>query len=229
MNTLLKSVLLGSIAVATLPSLALAQRAPTAPAGPAIPGIAVANIEAVVGNSNAYKTAATQRQMTYKAQFDAAEARRKQLAAQMQPLADKFTKDRQANAPAASLQQQAQQLQALQDSGSQELQRMLAPVALSEAYVNEQINDKLSAAIEAAMQKKKVTLVLNPQSVIAASGSYNLNQDILAELNTQLPSVQIVPPAGWEPREVREARAAQGAATAPAAPARPAGPQPSGR
>jgi hypothetical protein len=44
------------------------------------------------------------------------------------------------------------------------------------------------------------------------NNAYNLNQDILNELNTLLPSAQLVPPTGWEPRELREARAQQAAA-----------------
>ena len=68
------------------------------------------------------------------------------------------------------------------------------------------------------MGKSGVTLLINPQSVISASNAYNLNQAILTELNTALPSAQLVPPAGWEPREAREAKAAQ-AARGTAAPA----------
>ncbi len=201
--------------------------------GPLVPGIAVANLEAVIGNSSAYRTAQTQRQTTYKAQIDQAEARRRAIAAQLQPLADKFNRDRQAASPnTASLQQQAQQIQQIQQSGEQELQRILAPVALSDAYVQEQIGDKLDQAVKNAMAKKKISLLLNPQAVAALNNNgYNLNQDIVNELNTLLPSAQLVPPQGWEPREVREARAQQSQqqGAAPAQPQQPAGPQPTGR
>ena len=37
------------------------------------------------------------------------------------------------------------------------------------------------------MAKKSMTLLLNPQSVLAASNSYNLNQAILDELNAADP------------------------------------------
>jgi Skp family chaperone for outer membrane proteins len=196
-----------------------------------VPGLAVANIDAVIVNSNAYKTAAEQRKATYKSTYDAAEARSKQLNAQIQPMVTKLQADSKAAKPnQAALQQQYVQIQQLQESGKQELQQILQPVALSEAYVNEQISDKLEAAIQAAMNKQKITVVLGPQSVVAAAAAYNLNQDILNELNTALPTAQLVPPAGWEPREVREAKAAQAQAQgAAAAPARPAGPQPTGR
>lgn len=236
MKNITKAALLGTLALTAAPlalSPALAQTRPaaTSSGAPIVPGLAVANIDAVVVNSNAFKTAAEQRKVTYKATYDAAEARRKQITAQIQPLVTKLQADSKAAKPnQAALQQQYAQIQQMQDAGNQEMQRVLQPVALSEAYVNEQITDKLEAAIQAAMNKEKISVVLNPQSVVAAAAVYNLNQAILTELNAAIPNAQLVPPAGWEPREVREAKAkaaeAQGAA---AAPARPAGPQAEGR
>lgn len=237
MKTLLKSALFAGLASLALAAPAAAQQRPAAAAAPAgviAPGVAVANLEAVVANSAAFKTAQVQRPVTYKAQYDQAEARRAQIAAQMKPLIDKFQADRAAATPnTASLQQQAQTIQQIEQAGNAELQKILEPVGLSEAYVQEQINDKLVQAVTNAMNKSKITLLLNPQALIKADNAYNLNQAILNELNALLPSAQLVPPAGWVPREEREARAAQAAQGQPAAaagaPARPAGPQPEGR
>lgn len=238
MNMLLKSAFAVSLLLSGS-QLALAQNRPAAASsGPTVAGLGVANVEAVVGNSTAFKVAQTQRPTTYKAQFDAAEARRAQITAQLQPLVDKFNRESQApnaSTPAvqSSLQIQAQTIQRIQQSGQAELQKLLEPVALSEAYVQEQIGDKLNAAIQGAMAKKGVTLLLNPQSVLAAANGYNLNQAILDELNVAIPNAQLVPPAGWEPREVREQKAAQaaqqGGARPPAAPAAPGRPSTDGR
>ncbi len=236
MKNIFKSAMLAGMLFAAGSQTALAQAtAAAAPSGPVVPGLAVANLDAVVANSNAYRTAQQQRPVTYKAQLDQAEARRKAIAGQLQPLIDKFTRDRAApNANQAALQQQAQAIQQIQSSGEQELQRLVQPIALSEAYVEEQITDKLDAAVKAAMAKGKISLLLSPQAVAALNNNaYNLNQAILNELNTLIPSAQLVPPAGWEPREQREQRAAQaaqqGQAAGAATPARPAGPQPEGR
>jgi hypothetical protein len=69
--------------------------------------------------------------------------------------------------------------------------------------------------------------------VLARANAYDLTDEIVAELNALLPTAQLVPPQGWEPREIREARAQQAAQQAgnrpAAAPAAPAGPQPEGR
>lgn len=179
--------------------------------GHVVQGLAIATLDAVVVNSNAYKTADQQRKVTYKAQIEQAEQRRNQLQAQLKPLVDKFNADRQAANPnQQALAQQAQRIQQLQQSGQEELQRILEPVAMSSAYVQEQIDDKLNDAVKAAMRKKNISILLSPDAVLAVNDSaYNLNQDILAELNALIPSAQLVPPQGWEPRQIREARAAQ--------------------
>ena len=222
MKLLLKSAMVASLMLGAAVQPVLAADSSST----AVAGIAVANLDAVVANSNAMRTAQQQRPVTYKAQLAMAETRRNQLEAQIKPLIDKFNKDRAAANPnQASLQTQAQTIQQLQQSGQQELQKILQPVALSDAYVQEQIDEKLDQAVKNAMEKKKVTLLLSPQAILAMNNNaYNLNQAILDELNTLLPSAQLVPPAGWEPREVREARAAQQQGQAPQA-----GPQPQGR
>jgi Skp family chaperone for outer membrane proteins len=229
MTLSLKSIVAAGLMLG-VSSAAYAQ--PAAPAarpaaGAVVPGLAVANVEAVVGNSLAFKVAQQQRPVTYKAQFDAANARRAQITSQLQPMVDRFTRERSAataNTPAAqaSLQQQAQTIQGIQEAGQAELQKILEPVALSEAYVQEQISEKINQAIQTAMAKKGITLMLTPQSVVAASNAYNLNQGILDDLNALIPSAQLVPPAGWEPREVREQKAAQAAQQGAAPAARPA-------
>lgn len=237
MITMTKTVALAAglaiAAVSAQPALA-AKPAPAAAApaatGTIVQGLGVASFDAVIANSNAYKTAETQRQTTYKAQFDQAQARQNALNAQLKPLVDKFNADRQGGKVAqASLEQQAGSIQQLQENGKAELQRMLQPVAISQAYVNEQIEDKLNDAVKTAMTQKGVSILISPDAILAVNGgAYNLNQDILNALNTALPSAQLVPPAGWEPRQVREQRAQQQAAQAQA-PAAGAPAQPSGR
>jgi Skp family chaperone for outer membrane proteins len=231
-TTKLSAALLGGIMAATMVQPAFAQAA-AASSAPVVAGLAVADFEAVLANSDANRAAATQRQTTYKAQIDSYEARRRALAAQLQPMATKLENDAKAsNANQAALQQQATSLRQLQEAGQQELNTIAQPIAYSQAYVAEQIEAKLDPAVKAAMAKKRISLVLTPQAIVAANNNaYNLNPDILVELNRLIPTAQVVPPAGWEPRQIREAKAqqAQAAGGAPAAPARPAGPQPSGR
>jgi Skp family chaperone for outer membrane proteins len=239
MITMTKTVALAAglaiTAVSAQPALAAkpapAAAAPAAASGTIVQGLGVASFDAVIANSNAYKTAETQRQTTYKTQFDQAQTRQNALNAQLKPLVDKFNADRQGGKVSqAALEQQAGAIQQLQENGKAELQRMLQPVGLSQAYVNEQIEDKLNDAVKTAMTQKGVSILISPDAILAVNGgAYNLNQDILNALNTALPSAQLVPPAGWEPRQVREQRAQQQAAQGGAAPAAGAPTQPTGR
>lgn len=211
-------------AAALLAGIALASVAPTAASAQAVvSGIAIANPSAVVQASAAFTVAQQQRPVTYKPQIDQANVRKGQIEAQLRPLITKLETDAKAATPnRAALQQQYEQIQQIQQAGEAEIQKILEPLNLSQQYVLEQISDKLDTATQAAMDKKKITVVLDSQSVIKAGQAYNLNQDILAELNKLIPSAALVPPAGWLPRAQREQQAqaaAQQAAAAAAAPA----------
>ncbi len=218
--------------------------APAAPAaaGPIVPGLAVANLDAVIVNSNAYQVAQQQRPVTYKATVDAYNTRAQQLDAQLKVMIDKFNADRTAKKPEAVLQQQYGAIQQFEAQAKEELQRIRMPITMSEAYVIEQIAEKLDQAVQNAMTKRGITILLGPDAVIARTNAYELSPVIIAELNVLLPSVNLVPPQGWVPRSVREQQAAQGqgqqprpaTGTAPAvapkpAATRPVGPQPEGR
>jgi len=228
MKTRLATALFASVALATVaPAIATAQSA-----GVIAPGIAIANPPAVVAASAAYQTAQQQRPVTYKPQIDQANARKGQIEAQLRPLITKLEADSKAAAPnRAALQAQYEQIQQIQQAGEAEIQKILEPLNLSQQYVLEQIGDKLDAATQAAMDKKKITVVLDSQSIIKAGQTYNLNQDILTELNKLIPSAQLVPPAGWLPRAQREQQAQAAAAQqqGAAAAGQPAKKAPEGR
>lgn len=219
---------------------------PTATPAPAIvPGLGIANLEAAVVNSNAYRTAAQQRQTYYKQYYDAAEAKAKQVDAQLKVAVDKFNADKAAKKPDAVLQQDLLAIRQIEERGKEDIRQILMPVLLSEAYVEEQITEKLDQAVQNAMAKRGVTILLQPGTVIARANTYEMTGAIITELNVLIPTANLVPPQGWMPRAVREQQAAQQRANQPAAapaavpapapapaatPApRPAGPQPDGR
>jgi len=227
MKTRFVTALLAGIALAAVsPTVASAQST-----GTVVGGIAIANPPAVVAASEAYKISQQQRPTTYKPQIDQANVRKGQIEAQLRPLITKLEADSKAAAPnRAALQQQYEQIQQIQQAGEAEIQKILEPLNLSQQYVLEQIGDKLDAATQAAMDKKKISLVLDSQAVIKAGQTYNLNQDILTELNKVMPSAQLVPPAGWLPRAQREQQAQAAAQQAGAAgAAQPAKKAPEGR
>lgn len=212
MKTLLPCCLAG-FAMLAFSTATLAQ--PAAPAAvPAvpkkfIPGLATVNVQDVVSSAKAVVNANLERQTVYKTQLAMADARRKQINAQIEPLVAKFNRDRQAgNVAQADLQQQAQTIQNLQQAGVQELQTMLAPVTLAETYVQEQISDVINRAVSDAMAKQGISFVVPHASALAYDNSYNLNPAVTAELDRLLPVLKVVPPPGWQPRAARAGQAA---------------------
>ncbi|OYW45147.1 MAG: hypothetical protein B7Z08_06030 [Sphingomonadales bacterium 32-68-7] len=213
----------GAIALAMLTAGPLAAPAAAQAQAP-VRGIGVVNLAAVVQNSNAYRVAQQQRPVTYKETIDQATARRTAIGQQLQPLYTKLQTDSQVpNANQQALQQQAAQIQQIEQAAERELQQILAPVALSQAYVQEQVEGKLSEAVQEAAKKQSISLILTPDNVVFAEPAYNMTQAVLDEVNRLVPSAQLVPPQGWLPRELREQQAQQQAAQA-AAQGQPAAP-----
>ncbi len=215
MKTIFKAMLLAAAPVLAMPAISHAQ---------AVEGIAVADIQGAVQKSAAFITAMGQMKTTYAAQITAFETRSKALQAEIAPLVTAFQAAQKANTPQATLQTQYTAIQAKQQSAQTELQRLSAPIARAQGYVEEQIGAKLDVAIKAAMVARKVNLVLSPQATISYQPSVDITDAVVAELNRNVPTVGITPPAGWQPG----GQGAAPAATAPAAP-RPTTPAPTGR
>lgn len=203
--------------------LIAAALAPVAIAMPALAqvnGIAVANPEGAVLESSAWKTAISQIQTTYKAQLDQAQARQTAVQNELRPLVDAFQKARSApNANQSALQTQANSIQQKEQAANAELQRLTQPVQRARAYAAEQIGAQLPAAVNAAMSKKKVTLLLRPEAAVQTQPSADITADVTAELNRLVPNVSITPPANWQPGGQQGAAAAPAAAATPARPA----------
>jgi Skp family chaperone for outer membrane proteins len=214
MTKIFKAILLASAPVVLAASL------PTVASAQAVTNVAVANVEEAVQRSGAFTTAVAQIKTTYKAQIDAFDARQKALQAELQPLVTAFqTAQRAPNANQAALQTQANTIQTRQQAAQRELQTLALPFGRAQAYVEEQISAKLEAALKAAMVKRKVNLVLAPQAAISYQPTADITNDIVAELNTLVPTASIAVPANWQP----------GGQQGQAAPATTTPPKPQGR
>ncbi|MGH6780788.1 MAG: OmpH family outer membrane protein, partial [Sphingomonadaceae bacterium] len=144
--------------------------------------IGVVDQEKALADSNAYKTAMTQMQTTYKAQIDQINARRTALQTELQPLITAYqTAAKAPGATEASVRPSAEALQKKNAAAEQELQRLSEPVALSRAYVIEQIAPKVDDAVRAAMKTRAVDLVVVPGATVA----YQPTADITAAVTTE--------------------------------------------
>jgi Skp family chaperone for outer membrane proteins len=226
MKTMLKAALLGFASFTTavaLPQVAAAQ---------ATGNVGVADLEQALQQSNAFVLAVNQIKVSYKPQLDAFEAKRVSLEGALKPKVDAFEAARKVpGANQAALQVQLTALQKAKQDGDRELAVAYAPVNRVTQFVQEQIGAKMEDALKAAMRKKGVGIVMspNPQVTISYTPAADITAEIIAELNTLVPSVGITPPAGWQPGQGGARPAATPAA--PGSPARPAPtkPAPQGR
>lgn len=201
MKTFLKAV-----ALTTVPAMALVATAVPASAQSKL-GIAVADIEQAIGRSTAATNARTQIQTTYKANIDNFNARKTALDTELQQKGQALqTAVQAANGKSTpALQTQYEAFQKRQQEAQQELQTIGQPIALANAYVQEQIGAKLNDALKAAMTKAKVDLILQPEAAISYQPTVDITAAVTTEINALVPSVNIVPPAGWQPGQANAA------------------------
>lgn len=225
MKSILKPVLAAGMLLAAASPLVIAAPA----SAQVVAGIAAIDVGVIVSGSNAFKAAEQQRGTYYAQTVQQAQARGDAINQQIDPMITKLEADSKLpNANREALQQQAAAIQQISTQGQREVNQLLAPVMASEEYVAEQISEALPKAIEEAAKKKRISLVLrrDEAGIVYRDPAYNLNDAVIAELNTLLPAAQIVPPPNWLPRELREqqarAAAAAGQTAAPATGAAPA-------
>jgi Skp family chaperone for outer membrane proteins len=177
-------------------------------------GIAVANVDQAVATSNAYSTARTQMQTTYKASIDQFNARKAAIDADLQSKRSALEAGLKAagGKPTPALQAQYEAAQKAAEAGNAELQRLGQPLAIAQAYVEEQIAAKLNEALKNTMNQAKVDLLLKPEAAVSYQPTVDVTPVLKQQLDSLVPSVSITPPAGWRPG------GQQGGAAAPVAP-----------
>lgn len=190
---------------------AFALTAPLVAASPAYAqarGVAIVDVDGAIRGTTAFTNAVQQIQTTYAAQISAAQARATALQAELTPLQQAFQAAQAApGATEASVRPAYEALAARQQAAEQEMATLNRPAALAQAYVREQIAVEANAALEAAVQAAGVDLVLSPQAalyVTPGSGA-NLTPQVTAQLNQRVSSVQITPPANWQPGDTLRA------------------------
>lgn len=186
-------------------------------------GVAIVDVEKAVYDSNAYTVARQQMETTYKANIDQFRSRQTAIDTDLKT---KQTALQTALSAAGgkttpALEEQYRTLQQSAQAGQAELQRLGQPVQLANAYVQEQIGTKLREALLATQTQAKVDVLLNNEATVSYAPAADVTAILKQQLDRLVPSVSIVPPAGWRPGGQQ-----QGAAAAPAAPATA---QPSGR
>lgn len=170
--------------------------------------VGVLDVDNAVRASQAYQNAIQQVRQQYATQIQQRQDRAQALEAEIQPLAQQLrTAAQQPNADQNNLRQLQTQLQQRQATAQQELAQYDAPIARAEAYISEQIQVQLDAAVRAAMQATGTELALRPEAVVLASNpaAASITDDAVAQLNQRIQSVSITPPEGWQPGQTLQA------------------------
>lgn len=196
--TKMTKFLAAGAALMMVPNLAAAQVAQ---------GVATANFDRAIESSAAYGSAIKQVEASYKPQIDAFSARKKVLDAELNALVVKYQADAKVNPNNPALKTQETTIRAKQTAAQSELGNLSTPFGRPIAYVREQVEARLEAAIKSAMKKKNIGIILTPDAIMAIAPGNDLTGDIVSELNLTLPTVGITPPAGWQPGQQQAAAA----------------------
>jgi Skp family chaperone for outer membrane proteins len=201
------------------------------PAAAQVNGIAIADPAVAVAGSQALQTAYQQIATTFAAQRTQLE----QLQQQRAGLIRQF--DTNGDGQLSQEEQTAAQANTAvigQVTGlDQQLNTIQQPITLARAYVVEQIALQLGTAVQQVVQANNIQLILNPQATLYVADAVDVTDEIIAQLNTAVPTVSTAAPQGWQPQQqsvnllqqvqdilltVAQQQAAQQQQPAPAAP-----------
>lgn len=176
---------------------------PTAAAAQAIPGaiIAVVDLEKVTSQCNACRTATAALQ----SQAAALKSREQGLVAPLQTeqksiqaaidaLPQGKEPDPALKARASAFQNKYQQAQQEAARSEQQLQR-------NQAYINQQVHDKLGPIYQQVMQRRGANIMVETGTTLATTTAVDVTNDVLAALNTSMPTLQTTAPAQATPRQ----------------------------
>lgn len=184
-------------------AFAAAVIAPSAASAQAIPGaiVAVVDLDRVTSQCNACKTA----QASLQNQLTALQNRQKTLAAPLETEGKAIQAAVDAlngKQPDAALKTRAQSWETRRAQATQEIGRQQQQLQANSQYVQKQVFEKLGPIYQQVMQRRGANLLVSSDTTLATSTSVDVTNDVLAALNSALPTI---------------------ATTAPAAPAQPQG------
>jgi Skp family chaperone for outer membrane proteins len=175
------------IASALVPAAAAAQAVP-----PAV--VAVVDLQRVTADCTACKTASaalrsqvTNFQNREKALATPLETEQKAIQAAINAL--------QGKEPDAALQARIRAFQTKQQSAAQEVQRLQQQIQRNQQHIQQQIATKLGPIYEQVMQRRGANLMVEANATLATTRSVDVTADVLAALNTAMPSISTTAPA----------------------------------
>ncbi|AOL94519.1 OmpH family outer membrane protein [Porphyrobacter sp. LM 6] len=158
--------------------------------------MATVDITRTIIGTTAFQTAYEQVNTTYTTQNEL----RRTKAQERQTLLAKFDKNGDKQVDDAELQAMQKspdypKLQTLE----QEIQALSNQIDGARIFAIEQIIGQYNAAMQDVITKQQIKIVIDPSSLIYAPPEADITQQVVTALNTKVPAVGVVPPAGWQP------------------------------
>jgi len=155
--------------------------------------IAIVDLDRVTRECNACKAAQAQLQQ----QYTAFQTRASQLQTSLNPEQAYLEGQLKALAgkePDAALKTRLENFQRSQQGASQELQGQQAQLQRNQAYVREQLLDKLNTLYAGVMNRHGANVMIEVGQTLASSSQLDVTTDLLTTLNSALPSLSAVAP-----------------------------------
>ncbi|WP_294006264.1 OmpH family outer membrane protein [Sphingomonas sp.] len=156
--------------------------------------VAVVDLDRIGRECNACRTAGA----TLQSQVTAFNTRRQQLTTQLQPERQSLTASVTAlngKEPDAALRARIQAFQAKEATASQELERQQNQIQRNQAYVGQQVNQRLVPLLQPAMDRRGANVLLDTGAALRFAATLDITTDVLTALNAALPSVVTTAPA----------------------------------
>lgn len=182
----------------TIAAAALAGAAFTAmPASAQVSGnIATVDAPRVLIATTAFRNAYQQIGTTYQAQTTQIQQKSQQRQTLLQQLdTNGDGQFDQAEQQAAQSAPQAAQIRQLET----ELEQLGSQIEIARVYAIEQLLQQYPAVIQQVVDQNSIQLLLTPDAIVYAPAAASINQKVVESLNTRVPSVQVTPPANYQP------------------------------
>lgn len=173
-----------ALVVALTPGAAMAWEASPAK-------VVIVDMQRVYTDCTACKSAQTALQ----AQAGQLQQRAQQLSQPLQTEAEAIQKVTNGKEPDEALQARIRALQAKEADANRELQERQRGFERNRAYVAEQIEAKVNPIIQQIMQQRGANIVMDRNAAVMSTEAVDVTGAVLAQLNTQLPSVNTTAPA----------------------------------
>ena len=185
MKTLLISASI--LAAAFVPAVADAQ---------ALPGaiVAVVDLDKVTSSCNACKSA----NAALQSQLTAEQNREKTLSGPLETERSSIQSAVDAlkgKDPDAALQARIKAFQTKAQQAQEDVERGRAQLQANQAYIRKQIADKLGPIYQQVMTRRGANILVEQGATLASGAALDVSNDVLAALNTALPTVSTTAPA----------------------------------